>query len=677
VAAPEAATQGSTPAVQAVPVHVTKAARCVTGPRPSGITAACSAGDALDEALGAVGRDRCTLALDDGALRRSGLDWRDRRLVPGFAGLQRRPSDLVAHGRTLAATIDAALDAPSPVASAIAVAAAERGIPVDACAEPAWASVPAGDPAPLEGALGAPRGALAGVPLELQRALVPIVRAIQEADREVRAAQPWSAARRRDATQVPGWILGQRRFELTAAVLDDFDRADLARVARAATRVALAVEGADLARFTGLRVPKVVVPTRYGAFVLAGPTSDVHLSETTGAMLVLDTGGDDQYLGEAGASSFDRPVSVVVDLGGNDRYASRVGAGVAGVGLAFDYGRGDDTYVGKEATQGAGALGVGVLFDAGGDDAYVAGGFAQGAGAWGVGLLLDAHGDDRYAVDTSGQGFGFTLGVGVLADADGDDRYFADPGDPSLGGVVKYPSAQLPGPPATALAGNMSFAQGCGAGHRPDWPDPGFPLPGGMGVLRDARGRDVYRASVFAQGCAFVQGVGLLLEGDGDDTYDGLYYVQGSAAHQAAALLLDAAGDDTYDDVFPVTYASLGLGHDLSVGVHYDAGGDDRYAAPGLSLGSGTANGIGVFVNTGGADLYRILSDSSLGVGILADAPASREVYPSLGVFVRAGGRTTYRAATASDVAAGGTWRRGAAPGVGVGVDRPRGDAAW
>ena len=42
-----------------------------------------------------------------------------------------------------------------------------------------------------------------------------------------------------------------------------------------------------------------------------------------------------------------------------------------------------------------------------------------------------------------------------------------------LASDLLYPSSQLAGPPTSPVAGNMSFAQGCGAGHRWDWPDAG------------------------------------------------------------------------------------------------------------------------------------------------------------------------------------------------------------
>lgn len=332
-------------------------------------------------------------------------------------------------------------------------------------------------------------------------------------------------------------------------------------------------------------------------------------------------------------------------------------------------------------SQGAGSHGVGVLYDGGGDDLYEAEGFSQGAAAWGLGLLIDRSGADRYRVFNSGQAYGFTRGVGALIDADGADVYTADPGDPSLGGSLLYLSDQLPGPPSTPLAGSHSFAQGCGAGHRPDWPDPGWAFPGGMGVLRDARGDDRYAAGVFAQGCGFVQGMGMLLDGSGNDTYDALYWAQGIAAHLSAAAFADDGGDDRYDTRFPVQGPVLGVGHDLSVAIQGDASGDDVYRAAWLSIGSGVANGIGVFVDAGGYDAFTVESNLCLGAAMTNEVRVERRATPSMAMFVKANGSADYTIAGAVVDLAGRTWSPTYSLDptieIGVGVDRPHGTVAW
>lgn len=639
---------------------------------------ACGRGDVLDEALGRIGFNRCDLVVGGDALALSKLDKDDPRQLPGAEALRRSPAELAHRGDQLSRRLDAAMTSAAPVAEAIAVAAGRRGDLLSACVNAAWEQIDASDKAPLAHELGVDASRVAAVPLDLQRAIVPIARAIKDADHEVSQARNVSSDMLRAASNVPSWILGVRHFYLSDDLLGAFERIDVRRIETAAARLALEVERADLGRFAGRAIPPVMIPSAVGAFILSGAGPDVHGPETNDAAFVLDTGGDDTYLGAVGVSGLERGVSVAVDLGGRDHYTGQQAAGVVGIGMLFDLGAGDDRYEGRNATQGVGSHGVGVLFDDGGDDTYAASGVAQGAAGWGLGLLVDMGGNDRYSLDTSGQGFGFTQGVGVLFDAAGDDAYLANPGDASLGGTVLYPSAQLPGRPSSPLAGNMSFAQGCGAGHRPDWPDPGFPLPGGLGVLRDLRGNDTYRASVFAQGCGFVQGIGMLLDGAGDDAYDALFYVQGAAAHMAAGLFRDEAGNDRYNTRFPVVSWALGVGVDLSVGLHWDGEGKDVYNAPSLSLGTGYSNGIGLFLNARGDDEIRIAKkEDGMGLALFGDASKERHVDPTIGVFVRAGGRTRYRIADKDTSLSGKSWlQKGKDNGeTGVGVDEPQGTA--
>lgn len=301
-------------------------------------------------------------------------------------------------------------------------------------------------------------------------------------------------------------------------------------------------------------------------------------------------------------------------------------------------------------------FGVGVLYDAGGDDTFTAEAYSQGAGAWGVGLLLDRAGSDRYFGYSAVQGHGFTHGIGALIDADGDDVYETDPGDATLGGDALYPNAQLPGKANTAMA------QGCGRGTRPDSPEPGFPLPGGIGLLRDVRGKDRYTTSVFGQACAFGMGIGLLMDGEGDDTYEGLWYVQGSAAHTGLAFFEDARGNDRYDPTYPIAATSIGVGHDFSVGIHLDGEGDDVYRAPGLSLGAGNTNGLGILINAGGTDTFEGRPPLTLGAASASEVLGvpGRNVTSTIGVFVKVDGEASFPGVAAASP--GGTWGTRANP---------------
>lgn len=671
--------------------------------------------EALDEALARGALDRESFGLGADRTVSSKLAFDDPRMLEGARAALRRPLALRARGHDAARAFDEALASDRPVTRAIIAASLLREAPVAGCLDPMWLLAPAAE-MPLARALAETglmttnsASDLRRVPLELQGALVPIVRALAWSASEIEAARSAAGPRAPQLMpaidSVPGWILGARRFELSDALVDAFEHVDTKRIATAAASVAYVVEEVDLRRFVGMKLEPVVLNTRIGPIVLRGASNDVW-DATDAPALLVDTGGDDAYYGPLASSSLRRSISVAIDLGGRDVYAyrevngaaddrgarlpgddggraeggrslstvGRQGSGVLGVGLLFDFGSDADEYRSLVASQGAGSHGVGVVYDEAGDDRYEAEGFSQGAAAWGIGLLLDRSGADRYFLHNSGQGFGFTRGVGGLIDAAGADVYTADPGEPSLGGTVLYPSDQLPGPPSSPVAANHSFAQGCGAGHRPDWPDPGRPFPGGLGVLRDARGDDRYVAGVFAQACGFVQGVGMLLEGAGDDTYDGLYYVQGAAAHLAASVFADEGGNDRYNAHFPVQGPALGVGHDLSVALHGDAAGDDVYRASWASLGSGIANGIGTFIDEGGRDEFDVGSTLCLGAATTSDVRPERTTMPTIGIFVKANGSGGYTVAGNVVDRSGQTWRATSGDPtieIGVGVDRP------
>jgi hypothetical protein len=284
------------------------------------------------------------------------------------------------------------------------------------------------------------------------------------------------------------------------------------------------------------------------------------------------------------------------------------------------------------------AMGVGVLYDAGGDDTYDAEAGSQGFAVYGIAALVDRAGNDKRSSFTMSQGFGGVLGVGALVDGGGDDEYFCDPGNPAVGGHPIYFSPQLPG------TGNTSMCQGAAMGRRADT----LPsMAGGIGILRDSAGSDHYTASVFAQGAGFWQATGMLLDGGTDaDTYDGYWYVQGSTAHFALALFFEEGGDDRYNQTLTPAATSIGVGHDFSASLHIDTGGSDVYRGPGLSFGSGNLNGIGCFVNVGGDDEYVAAGDPTFGAGnYSSELPFGqpRQAAPTLGIFVDAGGTDIYQ----------------------------------
>ena len=703
------------------------AAVCVASPvmvRGDGCVAHATPPDALDDALGRIGFDRCKLSHTTANLAVGKLDPRDPRVMPDMLAMFAEPLAMPGYGAALARDWDAALASGTPVTAAIVAAAARRGAPVQACDEPAWYALVEDDAAPLATALadvGAARQDVSGVPRDLQLALAPIVRAIAATSKDVLAARKVGAKTQESLASVATWMLGIRHFDLDANMVAAMDQVDVDAITVAAARVAGVVERANLGRFAGAPVADVTLTTPFGSIVLRGPGKDTYeaAGPTDGAAFVLDTGGDDVYRTALAASSVLHPVSIAVDLGGNDTYAYaetpvpadrsgrrlpsdgagratdgrtlsrtlRQGAGILGVGLLFDLGAGNDTYRSLVGSQGAATHGVGVLYDEKGDDTYTAEGFAQGAAAWGIGLLLDGAGADTRSLYVEGQGYGFTRGLGAVVDLEGNDTYVAYAGTwagapASLASDLLYPSSQLAGPPAVPVGGNMSLAQGCGAGHRWDWPDAGFPSPGGIGVLYDAHGDDTYGAGVFAQGVGFVQGFGMLLDGQGNDAYDALYYAQGAGVHMGLALFDEGSGNDAYDARVPVQTAALGVAHDLSAVVYVDRAGDDTYHAPDLSLGAAEDNSIGVFIAAGGKDDFLAAGGWSLGDSIVSSGgEPGRKLVSTVGVFVKAGGAARYKVGASSKLESrtGRSWHvSGDEPSAAkcVGVDRPQGTAA-
>lgn len=698
---PDTAPEPSAPASSA-----TAAGACVAAPKlaPPSLV---SQRDSLDAALAALSLDRASFALTPTARRSNGLF---------DASDPRRLADLDLYGTSplamadFAAALSSALDATDVRASSALVLAMSRrgGSANGVCLDPATLALDPADTKPLEHALvaiGAPPADASAVPLDLQRALVPIVRAMADASAAVAAARAKvSPALLLELNATASWLLQSYHLALRPELVSALEAVDVDAMTSAAARVALAVEGADLARFKGISTTGFQTSTPFGALVISGPSNDTFLPGTLAehAWLMVDTGGDDTYRVPAGGAYFDRAVSVAIDLGGNDVYSyvpasadgdgvgerlpsdgagrvkgqtrshvTRQGGAVLGIGMLFDIGGGNDRYESLALSQGAAVHGVGVLSDDGGNDTYTAEIFSQAGAAWGVGLLLDAGGDDRYVAYRQAQGFGAPRGVGMLDDAAGNDTYLADPGDRSSGGDLLYPSAQLPAGEGTT--GNESFVQGCGAGHRPDEPDPGFPFPGGLGVLRDRAGDDAYEAGVFAQGCGFAMGVGGLLDGGGDDHYDALYYAQGAGVHMAAGVLVDVAGDDGYGTRLREVAATMGLGYDVSVGALVDLAGDDRVRAPALSGGGGGDNGIGLMIASEGTDALDASAGAAWGRAWASSGLAAwRASEKTVGVFVRAAGKSTWDGA--GKLAEGST-RASTEHGVllSVGVDLPSG----
>ncbi len=333
--------------------------------------------------------------------------------------------------------------------------------------------------------------------------------------------------------------------------------------------------------------------------------------------LVIDIGGDDRYYRRVGSGhGLAQPVGVCLDLDGDDLYTATEpfaqGAALLGVGLLVDL-RGDDRYTTLAPfAQGSALCGAAALVDLSGDDIYRSDSYAQGAAlAQGLGLLLDRSGKDHYECGIYGQGFAGPGGAGLLLDASGDDHYVC------LGRkLCSYGEAGV----------FDAHGQGSSCGFRGK-------ASGGIALLLDGEGQDVYEAGNFSQGCGYYFGWGALTDmGSGKDRYEGSRYAQAAAAHSALGSLWDQGGDDVYT---VAVAAAQGLAWDLCAVAFMDEGGDDRYdGGSGLSQGGSAHNGFTIFYDAEGADRYHLHKKPPAQAG-----PNDYHGGQSLSFFIEGGGQ--------------------------------------
>ena len=424
--------------------------------------------------------------------------------------------------------------------------------------------------------------------------------------------------------------------------------------------------------------------TPIGRVMVMGEGKDHHTCSD--CLLVVDLGGDDTYEMPAGAPADpDLPLSVLVDLAGDDRYLPAPfglptqGAGVLGVGILWDV-EGKDSYAADgPLAQGVAQVGVGLLMDESGDDRYTAAGSSQGAAFFGVGMLADADGNDRYQCHGECQGFGGSGGAGILADARGDDQYAAE----VLPENVYRPDYHA------GMERNITSAQGVGLGRRGDGGD-GHSWAGGFGLLLDLDGSDHYSAGTFSQGCGYWFGTGVLYDRLGDDVYESVNFSHGSGAHFCIGAVIDEAGDDEHRAVHTGTCA-LGFGWDYTNALMFDRSGDDLYVGHEAVLGVANGRSSALAVDLAGDDRYE-LSGEGAAYGVAGAMEQIDTVDParpyfhegaSLGLFLDVGGDDVYlRGEEPDPVAEDGFQVLTPLPGeegheqrnFGVGVDAPEGD---
>jgi hypothetical protein len=368
---------------------------------------------------------------------------------------------------------------------------------------------------------------------------------------------------------------------------------------------------------------------------VGGKGSDRH---TVGHGIWIDPGGDDEYLlsGPARPGSF----TLILDVSGNDLYLSKDSlqrtAGNMGVSVMADL-AGSDRYLGSNYAFGSALFGFSSLFDLAGHDSYEGRCASQGFAFFGIGLLQDEAGNDVYSASLMSQGSASTKGLGLILDRAGDDRYLARP---TFQDDLRYTDHYI------------QMVQGFGTGFAPDF-------AGGIGLLRDGKGNDVYLADIFGQGSGYWYSLGMLIDEAGEDKYEAHQYAQGAGVHIAIGAQLDFGGNDHRAS----KGVSQGCGHDFGFGYLFDRAGEDNYLATDMSQGAGSANGLGILQDAAGDDIYMSLNaEMTLGH---ADMRRDRG---SFGFFLDRGGKDRY-ARPQSDGAA---WRvfNGKTKGNGFGLDR-------
>ncbi|GHT44371.1 hypothetical protein FACS189454_01520 [Planctomycetales bacterium] len=347
----------------------------------------------------------------------------------------------------------------------------------------------------------------------------------------------------------------------------------------------------------GVKVQRLSTPA--GDIIIGGRENNVYDLDSPAmkdVICVIDLGGNDSY--REGTCNLDRPVFAIIDLHGNDVYSGSKpgiqGGSILGVSLLLDA-EGDDTYSAVDLAQGSTIGGAGILIDLAGNDKYKALRRVQGHALMGLGMLIDKKGADDYHAALWAQGFGAPGGFGLIEDTEGNDHYYC-------GGLYLDSYPEHPG--------YDGWGQGVGAGIRQV-------ANGGIGVLLDGSGDDVYEVDYFGHGGGYWLGVGFARDFGGNDirhgttktAYDGrprqqqewTRFANGFGCHYSLGYCFDDQGNDVYGGRIMGT----GMAWDLSIGYLCDFNGSDKFTATGgMTQGIGAEGSIGILFSYGGNDEY-------------------------------------------------------------------------
>lgn len=406
-------------------------------------------------------------------------------------------------------------------------------------------------------------------------------------------------------------------------VCDLLEKLDRTALLRSGIGVAEVSEERTFKQLTDLAIrhlkgqPQAELMTEAGRILFGGPgNNEYRLDDLGDVCAVIDVGGNDTYI--EGSLTSKRRVLVIVDLAGNDSYRGTKpgiqGGAILGVSVLVDV-AGDDSYSAVNVAQGAALGGIGILVDRAGNDKYLGDKRAQGAAVGGVGALLDLAGDDDYRVALLGQGAGGPLGFALLDDVDGKDHYYA-------GG--KYPDNYDDSP------GYSGWSQGVGVGPRGT-------ANGGIGVLLDGGGDDLYEADYFSHAGGYWFALGFCRDFGGNDQRIGstrtafsgakrteprfMRYGNGFGVHYAAGYLIDDAGDDLYGG----DHACTGFTWDVGMTAILDFGGNDKYEVTSSGGGACYNGGVCVLFDQSGNDVYNSpsLGDAAAKSDYHAEEPRS------------------------------------------------------
>lgn len=487
----------------------------------------------------------------------------------------------------------------------------------------------------------------ASLPLELRQAVAELAYGVARANELLGQALAALSPENRAilAQTLPGVLVQERTKGETIQALRLAAAVDLRSLVLATCALTASVSRArETLERLPLDCPQLLEPqdpilfsydTPLGPIVVAGPGPNVH---NTPAAILVDVGGRDRYELACPDFSSAPPVRVVIDLAGADTYAPTDIFGPSGALLGLSIlvdESGNDDYTAREPYAFAAALiGAGILVDAAGDDRYLGKVFCEGAAMFGLGLLMDVAGDDVYEAELYAQGFGSVSGVGALVDRAGRDRYQAG---------RTFPVAGQAGQRVLACA------QGFGLGLRQV-------APGGIGILADADGADIYTADTYSQGSGWWLGAGLLFDRTGDDQYQGDQYSQGASGFLALGFSFDESGNDRY----AAEQRSQGFGLERGIGLLRDGSGNDSYTADRLAQGAALGSGIGLLADIEGKDVY-LCRDEGLGFVASGDTPGT------MALFADGGGTDSYAGLDRNNL----SWSDGQ---LAIGVDSDDGD---